>query len=510
MSKVIIIGAGLAGSLLSTFFAKRGIATDVYEARGDMRKEEMSAGRSINLALSDRGIRALSAVGMDDYMLKEAVPMYGRLIHPVAGSTKLLPYSGREGEYINSVSRGGLNEALIDEADKYPASTFHFHERCVGFDCESGEARFRNTETGEEKTIKGETVIATDGAGSAVRQSMMNRGVERFNYSQHFLKHGYKELRIPPVSEFKGEVPETANGEFLLEKNALHIWARHQYMMIALPNFDGSFTCTLFLAFEGKDSFEAIENGTWGLEKSSRGSAQMNADSEKEPRENEDPKEFPSSSFRSASDPRSSAAKIPAVEALIRFYEVNFPDAVLLMPDLVEDFFDNPTGDLGTVKCFPWNVGGKALLLGDSAHAIVPFYGQGMNAAFEDCRILDGLIDSHGLEWETVFTEYSELRKVNTDAIADLAVENFYEMRDHVADPVFVRKRDLETKLEREYPDYFSKYSLVTFREDIPYSEAQRRGNSQNEVLMKLCEDISDISELDMDEVMAKVSDLEY
>ncbi|MDH3529969.1 MAG: FAD-dependent monooxygenase, partial [Acidobacteriota bacterium] len=266
MSKVIIIGAGLAGSLLSTYFARRGIDTDVYEARGDMREEDVIAGRSINLALSDRGIAALREVGMDAYMLKEAVPMYGRLIHPVEGETNLLPYSGREGEFINSVSRGGLNIALIDEADKYPASTFHFNQRCIGFDCRTGEARIRNELTGEEFGVKGETLIAADGAGSAVRQSMMNRGVERFNYSQDFLSHGYKELRIPPASEFDGDLPEAANGEFLLEKNALHIWARRQYMMIALPNFDGSFTCTLFLAFEGRDSFEAIENGTWGLE----------------------------------------------------------------------------------------------------------------------------------------------------------------------------------------------------------------------------------------------------
>ncbi len=505
MSKVIIIGAGLAGSLLSTYFAKRGIETDVFEARGDMRNEEMSAGRSINLALSDRGIAALKEVGMDKYMLDEAVPMFGRLIHPVEGETRLLPYSGREGEYINSVSRGGLNVALIDEADKYPASKFYFNKRCIGFNCETGEARIRDEKTGEEFDVVGDTVIATDGAGSAVRQSMMNRGIPRFNYSQDFLEHGYKELRIPPVSEFTGVLPETANGEFLLEKNALHIWARRQYMMIALPNFDGSFTCTLFFAFEGKDSFAAINDGSWGI---SRGLSRIDEEILADRNSAAELQESNNSSDlrKSTPDPRSSAAKTSAEQALLRFFNANFPDAVELMPTLVEDFFTNPTGDLGTVKCFPWNVGGKALLLGDSAHALVPFYGQGMNCAFEDCRILDLLVEKHGTEWETVFSEYSELRKLNTDAIADLAVENFYEMRDAVADPVFVRKRELETRLEHDYPEYFSKYSLVTFREDIPYAEAQRRGNAQNEVLMKICAEIEDVSELDLNEVMGALT----
>ena len=453
--KVIITGAGLAGSLLSLFLAKRGIETEVYESREDLRQAEISAGRSINLALSDRGIRALKAVGMDEYMLEKAVPMYGRLIHSVDGEKNFLPYSGRAGEYINSVSRGGLNIALINEADKYAESKFFFNQKCVDFDCATGEAIFENG-----KKIKGGTLIAADGAGSAIRRAMMNnRCVERFNFSQKFLEHGYKELSIPPKSEFVGTLPhlsENAEGEFLLKKNALHIWARHQFMMIALPNFDGSFTCTLFLAFEGENSFANLQDEA----------------------------------------------------ALIKFFEENFPDALPLMPDLTEEFFANPTGNLGTIKCFPWNVGGKALLLGDSAHALVPFYGQGMNAAFEDCRVLDEIIEKHGTNWEKVFEEYGKQRKINTDAIADLAIENFYEMRDAVADPIFVRKRDLETRLEQNFPDYFSKYSLVTFREDIPYSEAKRRGNAQNELLMKICSDFEDINELDLSEVMNLVSQL--
>jgi kynurenine 3-monooxygenase len=458
--KVIIIGAGLSGSLLSLYLAKRGIETQVYESRGDMRREEMSAGRSINLALSDRGIAALKQVGMDEYMLKEAVPMYGRLIHSVDRKTNFLPYSGREGEYINSISRGGLNIALINEADNYAESTFHFDQKCVDFDCETGEAIIENSETGEKKRVKGDTLIATDGAGSAVRKAMMNsRCVDRFNYSQDFLEHGYKELSIPSRSEFVGELPklsDKAEGEFLMEKNALHIWARHQFMMIALPNFDGSFTCTLFQAFAGENGLENLKDEA----------------------------------------------------SLMKFFEKNYPDAIPLMPNLVDEFFTNPTGNLGTIKCFPWNIGGKSLLLGDSAHAIVPFYGQGMNASFEDCRIFDELIEKHGTDWEKVFDDYSEQRKINTDAIADLALENFHEMQDAVADPVFVKKRELETKLEHTFPDYFSKYSLVTFREDIPYSEAKKRGNAQNKLLMKICENVKDVSEINLKEVLEKVKSL--
>jgi kynurenine 3-monooxygenase len=439
--KAIIIGAGLAGSLLSIYLAKRGIEADVYEARGDMRKEEMSAGRSINLALSNRGIAALKEVGLDEYMLAEAVPMHGRMIHAPDGQTRLLPYSGRQGEYINSVSRAGLNVALINEAERYAGVKFYFDEKCVDFDCQSGEAKFES-----RKIAKGNTLIATDGAGSAVRNAMLHGGVTRFDFSQKWLEHGYKELHIPPG----------AGGDFLMEKNALHIWARRSFMMIALPNFDGSFTCTLFLAHTGENSFEQLTD-----EKS-----------------------------------------------LLEFFQTNFADAIPLMPTLTEDFFKNPIGNLGTIKCFPWNVNGKSLLLGDSAHAVVPFYGQGMNASFEDCRVLNNLIERHGTNWKNVFDEFTISRKENTDAIAQMAEENFYEMRDAVADPVFVRKRELETKLEQTFPNYFSKYSMVTFREDLPYSVAKRKGNAQDKLLMEICAEVDDVSEIDLDEVMKKVANL--
>ena len=461
--KVTIIGAGLAGSLLAIYLARRGFQVNIYEARGDMRRETVSAGRSINLALSDRGIAALREVGMDDYMLAEAIPMYGRMIHTVSGMTKLLPYSGRSGEYINSISRAGLNIALINEAEKYPQTRFFFQARCRDFDGSTGKVYFDHGETAES-----ETVIATDGAGSAIRHSL-ERDLADFSVSQAFLEHGYKELHIPPAEEiarFSGK----AHGKFALEPNALHIWPRHKFMMIALPNFDGSFTCTLFLA-HSKPYENAKESGNEG---------------------NDAPSVY---SFDTLTNG----------DAIQKFFAAEFPDAIPLMPTLIDDFLSNPTGNLGTIKCYPWNIGGRALLLGDSAHAVVPFYGQGMNCAFEDVRVLDSLLEKYGAAWDAVYDEYGKLRKINTDAIADMAEENFIEMRDAVADPVFQRKRELETRLEQEFPDYFSKYSMVTFREDLPYSAAQKLGNVQDRLLMEICSGIDDVSEVNLDEVMARI-----
>lgn len=453
MTKVTIIGAGLAGSLLAIYLAKRDMQVTVFEARGDMRLEETAAGRSINLALSDRGIAALREVGMDDYLLAESIPMTGRLIHTVSGETKLLPYSGRKGEYINSISRGGLNIALINAAEKHPNVQFVFNEKCIGIDCRSGEADF---ESG--RTIRADTLFATDGAGSKVRLAM-EKQLTGFDSSSVFLDHGYKELHIPQRNA--DTLAGNGRAAFAIEPNALHIWPRNKFMMIALPNFDGSFTCTLFLA--------KSENASAG-----------------------------EASFDQLTDE----------SAVLKFFEREFPDALPLMPTVVEDFFINPTGDLGTLKCWPCNVEGKALLLGDSAHAMVPFYGQGMNCAFEDVRVLDQLIEKHGPSWQTVFEAYGDARKVNTDAISDMAEENFYEMRDAVADPVFQRKRELETKLEQTFPDYFSKYSMVTFREDMPYSEAKRRGNAQDAMLMEICSKVSDVHYIDTQEVMKKLTEI--
>jgi kynurenine 3-monooxygenase len=442
VSNIVIVGAGLAGSLLAIYLARRGMQVDVYDARSDLRREDVAAGRSINLALSDRGIAALHEVGMDEYMLSEAVPMYGRMIHSVSGETKLLPYSGRKGEFINSVSRAGLNAALITEAEKYPNVQFVFSERCIDFDVKSGDVVFASG-----RACHADTVIATDGAGSAVRQAV-DKQIAGFHANSVFLEHGYKELHIPPGRD----------GSFLIEKNALHIWPRHQFMMIALPNFDGSFTCTLFLDKKQMDSLKTQD-------------------------------------------------------AVSGFFSREFPDAVPVMPTHAVDFFENPTGELGTVRSWPWNVDGKVLLLGDAAHAMVPFYGQGMNCAFEDVRVLNSLMEQaeppasaggymkrHG--WKDVFEEYSGLRKPNTDAIQDMAEENFYEMRDATADPVFQRKRELETKLEQTFPDYFSKYSMVTFREDLPYVVAKNKGNAQDRLLMELCSKEKDVNNIDVESVM--------
>ncbi|MBX3280860.1 MAG: FAD-dependent monooxygenase [Acidobacteria bacterium] len=422
--KISIVGAGLAGSLLSIYLAKRGFAVDLFEARSDMRIGEAARGRSINMALSDRGIAALREVGMDEYMLDHAIPMHGRLIHTPAGDTKLLPYSGRKGEYINSISRAGLNAALMTEAEKHDGVSFFFKEQCAAYDLSSSELEFASG-----KKARSSLVFAADGAGSALRQSLAKE-VDGFASHSDFLEHGYKELVIPP-----GE-----GGKFLIEKNALHIWPRHKFMMIALPNLDGSFTCTLFLALKAA--------------------------------ENSDEPSF---------------EKLTDEAALTDFFAREFADALPLMPTLAEDFFSNPTGTLGTVDCSPWHADGRVLLLGDAAHAMVPFYGQGMNCAFEDVRTLDGLIETHGSEWSSIFEAFEQERKPNAAAIQTMAIENFYEMRDKVADPVFQRKRELETRLEQTYEDYFSKYSMVTFREDLPYAEARRRGNLQDELLMRLC-----------------------
>ena len=483
-NKIIIVGAGLAGSLLAIYLARRGFRVDVYEARGDMRSEEVATGRSINLALSDRGIAALREVGMDEYMLAEAVPMYGRMIHSETGETKLLPYSGRKGEYINSVSRAGLNIALINEAEKYDGVRFYFSEPCKNLDSTSGDLQLSSG-----KIVSGKTVIAADGAGSAVRQAM-ERQVPGFRSESVFLEHGYKELHIPSAA---------GDWKFAIEPNALHIWPRHQFMMIALPNFDGSFTCTLFLAHTGGNPSDS-EGVNRSLRKNTLPTGRVAA-----------------YSFDQLRDDKS----------VLRFFNSEFPDAVPLMPTLIEDFFANPTGQLGTLKCWPWHVDGKMLLLGDSAHAMVPFYGQGMNCAFEDVRVLDslfseppaggvpagaspsGVLSAGGpLDWNGVFEQYAAIRKPNTDAIQDMAQENFYEMRDATADPVFQRKRALETRLEQTYPDYFSKYSMVTFREDLPYSVAKERGNAQDQLLMEICGKEADERNIELDSVLAKLQEL--
>lgn len=438
MKNITIIGAGLAGSLLSVYMAKRGFAVNVYERRPDMRKNDTGGGKSINLALSTRGIHALKEVGLYEEIKKIAIPMYGRMIHAVDGSTQLQPYGKDMSEYINSVSRAELNKKLMDLAEEFPSVKFHFSMRCTGMKLDGSEIHYHNDETGENVSIPAEITIATDGATSPVRMDMQK--IPRFNFSQVYENYGYKELHIPP----------NPGGSFKMETNALHIWPRGSYMLIALPNMDGSFTCTLFLAYDktlgGENSFEHL------------------------------------------------AAK----ENVQAFFEKNFADALKLSPTMADDFFHNPTGTLITVKCYPWVVNNRLALLGDSAHAIVPFFGQGMNAAFEDCTYLNECIGNYEGDWAKILGEYQKMRKANTDAIADLAQENFIEMRDLVADPRYQLKKKIESELYKKYPETFiPKYSMVTFLR-VPYNTALERGRKQEKILHELSEGISSVDEADM------------
>jgi kynurenine 3-monooxygenase len=441
---ITLVGAGLAGSLLAIYLARRGYFVDVYERRPDMRKVEIGGGRSINLALSTRGLHALREVGLLDDVMKVAIPMKGRMIHPLQGNPMLQPYGKDESEVIYATSRSLLNMTLLDAAEKYRTASLHFSQRCTGIDFPTGMLYLRDELLERENAVRYETVIGTDGSASSVRLQMQRSGM-RFDFSQQYLEYGYKELTIPP-----GE-----GGMFRMEKNALHIWPRTTFMLIALPNMDGSFTCTFFYPLEGEESFETLG----------------------------------------------------AEEEIESFFRHQFPDAAALMPNLIEEFFDNPTGTMVTIKCSPWHVGGGVLLLGDAAHAIVPFFGQGMNCAFEDCTNLNEaisrmskrtgtLVFSTGT-WRELFREYERMRKVDTDAIADLAVENFVEMRDHVARPDFQLRKKVERLLEQRFPERFvPKYSMVTFRR-LPYSVAMARGKIQDRVLNELCSGLTDPREVD-------------
>ncbi|MGA7852386.1 MAG: NAD(P)/FAD-dependent oxidoreductase [Candidatus Acidiferrales bacterium] len=429
---ITLVGAGLTGPLLAISLVQRGFRVQIYERRPDMRRVQASAGRSINLAVSTRGIHALREAGLWDEMLRIIVPMKGRMMHSLAGELTFQPYGKNENEVINSISRADLNVALMNAAEARGVKV-HFSERCIGFDSAAGSARFRNEETRRETTIESDTLIGADGSSSAIRQEMQKLG--RFNLSQEYLDYGYKELTIPAGPD----------GKHVLEPNALHIWPRGAYMLIALPNIDGSFACIFFLPFEGHESFATLD----------------------------------------------SAEKAAA------FFEDGFPDAVPLMPQLKENYASNPTGAMVTIKCSPWHVGGKALLLGDAAHAIVPFFGQGMNCAFEDCTVFLELLDRHGPDWAKLFAEFEHARKINTDAIADLALENFIEMRDRVADPRFLFKKKVELALETRYPRLFvPKYAMVTFHR-LPYSVALSRGQIQDRLLAELCDSVTRVEDLD-------------
>ena len=427
--KFVLIGSGLAGGLMAAYLGRRGYEVELYERRGDPREGNIVGGRSINLALSTRGIYALEQLGIADEVLRHAIPMRGRMIHDKSGTLHFSPYDRDPNKFINSIGRAALNTTVIEAAQRYPNVRVHFNRRCTEIDLEQAIAHFEISSVRAavsaatpQKIVRAhsDAVIGVDGAFSTVRLSMQ-RKIPGFTYDESYLAHGYKELTIPP----------RADGSWQMEKNALHIWPRKSFMMIALPNPDGSFTCTLFWEFEGPRSF----------------------------------------------------ATTTTDDSIRRFFEEEFPDAVPLMPALLEDFKTNPTGSLVTMRCAPWFFKDKVALVGDAAHAVVPFYGQGMNAAFEDCVVLDKCLAEFPQDRHRAFAEYFSRRKENTDALADLAIENFIEMRDKTASRVFRAKKKLDHLLEGLLPGiYLPLYTMVTFTR-IPYAKAARRAQLQDRIV---------------------------
>ena len=415
--KITLVGGGLAGSLMSIYLAKKGYDVHLYERRGDMRLGQYQGGMSINLALSTRGINALSKVGLVNDILNISIPMKGRMMHSVAGELAYQAY-GREDQMIYSVSRGQLNIKLLQLADQYPNIHMYFDHKCTNANLETNETTFVN-EAGEIVKDKADVILSTDGAFSAVRDAMIR--YPRYNFSQTYENYGYKELEIVPAP----------NGGFQMDVNSLHIWPRSSFLMIALPNPGGNFTCTLFMPFEGEVSLE----------------------------------------------------KLNTKEAVTSFFETYFPDTLSMMPNLVDDFLNNPTGNLATMRCYPW-VKNNVALMGDSAHAIVPFYGQGMNCSFEDCVVLDQCIDEFKGDWTKILDAYQKSRKPNADAIASLALQNFIEMRDLVGSPEFLHKKHIEHDLVVLYPDKFkSQYERTTFSNEN-YLDALNWG-AKNDTLLE-------------------------
>ncbi len=419
--KIIISGAGLVGSLWAILLAKRGYQIEVYERRPDMRKSNLGGGRSINLALSTRGWKALQKAGIDQDIKKIALPMKGRMMHDTQGNLTFQAY-GKEDQAIYSVSRGELNKKLMDLAESHDNVSFYFNKRTLKIDTNNCDLHLFDEDNKEKLSKSADFIFGADGAFSAIRNSLQKTPL--FNYSQSYLEHGYKELTIPA----------TSSGDYALDHESLHIWPRGQFMLIALPNLDKSFTCTLFLPFQGEESFEKLKKD----------------------------------------------------KEILLFFNKYFKDAVPLMPSLLEDFKENPNSSLVTIKCNPWQYKEKILLMGDASHAIVPFYGQGMNSGFEDCSILDEMADEYQEDWATIFRQFSKTRPQDANGIADLAIRNFIEMRDLVGDPMFLLRKKIAAWLYELYPnDFMPLYSMVTFSH-INYYDAWIQGNRQDELFEKI------------------------
>jgi len=415
-----VIGAGLAGPLIAALLGRRGQRVTLWEMREDPRTEQLDAGKSINLALSNRGLHALDRIGLADTVRTQAIPMRGRMMHAVDGTLTFQPYGTEKDQVLYSVSRAELNRTLLTAAEAVPGVDIKFGHKCLSADPERGRATFLSPDTGEELGVDTGRIVGADGAFSRVRTAMQRRS--RFDFRQDWLTYGYKELELPP----------TAAGKFALSPNALHIWPRRTYMMIALPNQDRTFTCTLFWPFDGPDSF----------------------------------------------------ATVGTSDEVLRFFEKTFPDAIPLVPDLTEQFLRNPVGSLVTVRCYPWSEEDRAVLVGDACHAVVPFYGQGMNAAFEDCSVLDDCMMEIGSDWRRVFAAYQERRKGNVDTLADLALANFVEMRDHAGTRRFLMRKTLERVLHRLFPRwYIPLYTMATFTL-MPYTEAVARARRQDRTVV--------------------------
>jgi kynurenine 3-monooxygenase len=431
--RITIVGAGLGGTLAAIFLARRDLEVTLYERRPDLRRTAQPAGRSINLALANRGLKPLQEAGLDTEVRKLLTVMRGRMIHPLEGPLDLQPYGQRAHEVIYSVSRPGLNALLLDAAEAAGVQ-LRFGMRLADVDLDGDRLEFEQEAGGARESVPLTPCIGADGAGSVLRKALM--ALPGFAATEDLLSHGYKELSILP----------NGIGRHRLETNALHIWPRGGYMLIALPNHDGTFTVTLFLPHEGDPSF----------------------------------------------------ARLGTPEAVRSFFAAEFPDAANVIHDLEGSFFANPTGILGTVRCHPWHLDGRLLLLGDAAHAIVPFHGQGMNCAFEDCLELDRCFAAAGGDWEQALATFSARRKPNADAIADMALENYVEMRDSVRDPGFLLRQRVAFELEKRFPERFARrYGLVMFRADVPYAEAQHRGRVQEQILQELTAGIDDAAAVD-------------